>query len=84
MDYNIEHISKLDRKQIFTFEFYLENGTGVMEDPYWEEKTTLRQVAVCSEFEAWITCAYKNLELHGPFAKRTSWETPNYRYRKLN
>lgn len=84
MNYNVDSICKLDTKNVFTYQIYKEYGTGVMEDPYYEiENGTAKTVVVCSEFEAWITCAWKNLELHGPMSKRSSWESPNYRYRKL-
>ena len=83
MKYNIDNICTLDRENKSTYEIYKQHGTGVMEDPYYTEESFVRQIAVCSEFEAWLICAYKNLELHGPMLKRTSWESPNYRYRKL-
>jgi hypothetical protein len=84
MNYNIENISTLDTGNKSTYQIYKEYGTGVMEDPYYEVVNgTAMTIAVCSEFEAWLICASKNLELHGPMLKRSSWESPNYRYRKL-
>ena len=83
MNYNIDNICTLDIENKSTYEIYKEYGTGVMEDPYYELEGGVMTVAVCSEFEAWLICASKNLELHGPMLKRTSWESPNYRYRKL-
>lgn len=83
MNYNIDHICKLDTKNKSTYQIYKEYGTGVMEDPYYELEGGAKTVAVCSEFEAWLISASKNLELHGPMLKRTSWESPNYRYREL-
>lgn len=82
MDYNIEFISKLDRKTVSLYEIYKVKGTGVMEDPYYDIPGST--ILECTEFEAWIMTAYKNFELHGPMVRRSSWESPHYNYKTKN
>lgn len=81
MDYYINGISKLNTQDIYSYNIYKVYGTGVMEDPYYDGEIV--RTIVCSEFEAWLTAAYMNLELYGPMNNRTSWESPKFNYKKV-
>lgn len=62
------------------YDIYIEHGTGVMEDPY-IEGDILRTIE-CSEFDAFIISEAMNIEKYGIISKRSSWESPMFRYRK--
>ena len=81
MNYNINGISKLNTQDIYTYNIYKIYGTGVMEDPYYDGE--IIKTVICSEFEAWLISAYMNFELYGSMNNRSSWESPNFNYKKV-
>jgi hypothetical protein len=81
MNYFKEAISELDCENKDRYVIYLVHGTGVVEDPHHEGATV--NTIECSEFEAWLTAEYLNLQMWGPIKSRSSWESPNYSYKKV-
>lgn len=81
MNYDLESICKKDTTKLGVFRLYEEHGTGVMEDPNYDGRTVREYTG--TEFEAFVVSAAMNIDRHGSMLTRSSWESPNVRYKLI-
>lgn len=79
MKYNLKSILEFSQ-EVAEYEIYKVYGHGVMEAPF--ENGEVVETFHGSEIEAWIITQHRNIMLHGPMHKRSTWESPHYSYRK--
>lgn len=76
----MKYVGKMSTK-VEVYQIFLEHGHGTMESQHSDGEVV--KTLKCSEVDAWIIAESLNIEEYGVMHKRSSWETPMHRYRKL-